>query len=91
MDPTTDRARRIARRESLTAREREIMQFVAAGLSNEEIGAVAGVSSRTVQTHIASALKKTNTRNRAHLAVFAVRAGIVPLESTAPDRGTRTT
>ena len=69
----------------LTGRETEILRLIAEGLSNEAIAERLGLSARTVQTHIASALKKTSTRNRAHLAVLGVREGVVPMEEP-PDR-----
>lgn len=77
----TDRDRRLVQRTRvLTGRETEILRLIAEGLSNEEIGEQLGLSARTVQTHIASALKKTSTRNRAQLAVLGVREGVVPFE-----------
>lgn len=71
----------------LTGRETEILRLIAEGLSNEEIAENLGLSARTVQTHIGSALKKTSTRNRAQLAVLGVREGVVPLEERSD--GTR--
>lgn len=85
----TDRELRIARGLSLTTREREVLRHVADGLSNDEIAGRIGLSPRTVQTHVASALRKTASRNRAQLAVFAVREGIVPFDPPADDRGKR--
>ena len=80
-----DRDRRSTRTRMLTKREIQILRLVADGLSNDEIAARMGLSPRTVQTHIASSLRKTGTRNRAHLAVVGVREGLVPLEeSTDP-------
>ena len=74
----------------LTGRETEVLRLVAEGLSNEEIADKLGLSARTVQTHIASALRKTSTRNRAHLAVLGLREGVVPLDEPE-DRGQRYT
>ena len=78
--PPQDRELRINRTRTLTKRETQIMRLIAEGLSNDEIAARIGLSPRTVQTHIASALKKTSTRNRAHLAVLGVREGVVSME-----------
>ena len=75
-----DRDRRVLRTRVLTGREREILRLVAEGLSNEDIAERLRVSPRTVQTHVASALKKTDTRNRAQLAVLGLREGVVPIE-----------
>ena len=78
--PGRERDRRLLRTRVLTGREREILRLVAEGMSNEEIGDRLRLSPRTVQTHIASALKKTDTRNRAQLAVLGLREGVVPIE-----------
>ena len=75
-----DRDRRLLRTRVLTGRELEILRLVAEGMSNDEIGDRLHLSPRTVQTHIASALKKTDTRNRAQLAVLGLREGVVPFE-----------
>lgn len=72
------------RTKSLSVREVQVTQLVAAGYSNDEIAARLVVSSRTIQSHVASALRKTEARNRAELGVLAVREGLVPLtESVA--------
>jgi DNA-binding NarL/FixJ family response regulator len=62
--------------DSLTAREREIMAWVATGRSNAEIAAELVVSPDTVRTHVSRAMVKLNARDRAQLVVFAVRAGL---------------
>ncbi|MFC8824234.1 response regulator [Streptomyces sp. NPDC057137] len=61
----------------LTAREREIMAHVAAGLSNDEIGAQLYVSPLTVRTHVHRAIAKLNARDRAQLVVIAYQSGLV--------------
>jgi DNA-binding NarL/FixJ family response regulator len=62
--------------DNLTAREREIMAWVATGRSNAEIAAELVVSPDTVRTHVSRAMVKLNARDRAQLVVFAVRAGL---------------
>ena len=64
--------------ESLTAREREIVAWVATGRSNDEIAAELLVSPATVRTHVGRAMLKLRARDRAQLVVFAVRAGLMP-------------
>ncbi|SDM59130.1 response regulator transcription factor [Nonomuraea jiangxiensis] len=55
----------------LTAREREIVELVARGLSNEEIGALLFLSPLTVKTHVSRASIKLDARDRAQLvAIF---------------------
>ena len=63
---------------ALSGRELEILRLLVEGFSNPEIAAELNLSSRTVQSHVANALEKTGARSRTHLAVIAVRAGVVP-------------
>lgn len=52
----------------LSAREREVLRHLAAGLTDREIGERLGISPRTVETHVGSILHKLNVRNRAEAA-----------------------
>ena len=54
-----------AARSRLTMREREVLDAVAEGLTNEEIGVRLGVSSATVGKHLEHAFEKLNVRSRA--------------------------
>lgn len=63
----------------LSAREHEVLLLVIEGLNNVEIAVQLGMSRRTVQSHVSSALRKTGTRSRTHLAVVALRRGLVPM------------
>jgi DNA-binding CsgD family transcriptional regulator len=67
------------RTRDLSVREVEVVRMVAEGLSNEAIGRALFVSPRTVQSHVANALRKTGTANRTELGVLAVREGLAPL------------
>jgi len=62
---------------ALTAREREILVLVAAGMSNKEIAAVLVISERTARTHVSNVLGKLNLTSRTQAALVAVREGLV--------------
>lgn len=64
-------------RPHLTAREREIIQLVAQGLSSKEIAAQLHVSSRTVENHRANIMNKLNIRDAVGLTRYAIKAGFV--------------
>jgi DNA-binding NarL/FixJ family response regulator len=67
--------------DTLTGREREMVAWVATGLSNEEIASELFISPATVRTHVGRAMVKLGARDRAQLVVFAVRSGLtVPHE-----------
>ncbi|MFI1696913.1 response regulator [Streptomyces bobili] len=61
----------------LTAREREVMAWVAEGHSNDEIAAKLFVSPLTVRTHVHRAMTKLGARDRAQLVVIAYQTGLV--------------
>jgi two-component system, NarL family, response regulator NreC len=69
-----------AQHETLSAREREILQLVAEGHPSSEIGARLHLSPRTVETHRASLMRKLGLRTRTDLLRYAFRHGILPLE-----------
>ncbi|MET1053113.1 MAG: response regulator transcription factor [Mycetocola sp.] len=61
----------------LTDREREVMVLVAAGLSNDEIGARLFLSPLTAKTHVSRILAKLGARDRVQLVVMAYESGLV--------------
>jgi NarL family two-component system response regulator LiaR len=66
--------------EPLTARELEILQLVARGLSNQEIAEELVISERTARTHISNILAKLHLANRTQAALYALRRGIAQLD-----------
>jgi DNA-binding NarL/FixJ family response regulator len=61
----------------LTDREKEVLLLLSAGLSNVQIGNQLHLSSRTVEKHVSSLLRKTETNNRAELVRFAMEHHLV--------------
>ena len=60
----------------LTAREREIMQYLARGESNKEIARRLDVAESTVKIHVQNIMKKTGLTSRVQIAVYAVENGL---------------
>ena len=72
----------VARIDSLTPRERQVMEAVVAGKANKVIAAELGVSQRTVEIHRAHAMQKMRADSLAQLVHMAMRARS---EGDAPD------
>ena len=64
----------------LSAREHEVVVLVAEGLMDAEIAAELRITERTVRAHVAAARGKLVARSRTHLAVRALRLGVIPLD-----------
>jgi two-component system, NarL family, response regulator NreC len=65
---------------TLTSREREILQLVGEGNTNQEIAERLHLSIKTVQSHRAAVMMKLGLRDVTHLVRYAVRRGIVDPE-----------
>jgi DNA-binding NarL/FixJ family response regulator len=61
----------------LTAREREIVQLLAEGKSNKEVGDRLGISARTAEGHRAEIMRKLKLESLAQLIRYAIRNSIV--------------
>ena len=66
------------RQTGITARELEVLQLVALGLSTREIAEKLFVSINTVKTHTASLFQKLDARRRTQAVQKAVAAGLLP-------------
>lgn len=62
--------------DALSHRELEILQLVAEGLSNKEIGSRLSITEGTVKNHVHHALGKLNMDNRIQAAAYVVRQGL---------------
>jgi NarL family two-component system response regulator YdfI len=65
--------------ESLTRRELEVLQMLAAGLSNKEIAARLNISEHTAKFHVASILGKLGAGSRTEAVALGIRRGLVLL------------
>ena len=61
----------------LTPRELEILELMARGMGNSEIGKALHLSQHTVKNHVSSVLRKLQVKNRSQAVVRAVRRGLV--------------
>lgn len=82
IDPSV--ARRVlesaAPRDDLTAREVEVLRYVALGRSNKDVADALCISEETVKSHVAKILAKLQAENRAQAIVHALKRGLVSLE-----------
>ncbi|MGZ3598798.1 MAG: response regulator [Ktedonobacterales bacterium] len=66
--------------EMLTSREREVLQMVGEGYTNQDIANRLHLSIKTVQSHRAAVMEKLGLRDVTHLVRYAVRRGLVDPE-----------
>ena len=64
----------------ITAREEEVLQLIADGLSTPEVAEQLFISQKTVKNHLASIYQKLDARDRTQAVLRAVRMGIVTLD-----------
>lgn len=63
--------------ERLSPREKEVLEHLAQGLTERQIGERLFISPNTVKTHLRIVLIKLEARNRIHAVAKALRAGII--------------
>jgi DNA-binding NarL/FixJ family response regulator len=63
--------------EELSAREKEVLQSLASGLTNKEIGNNLGIAENTVKNHLKNILAKLHLENRVQAATYALKKGFV--------------
>ncbi len=64
--------------EELSARERQVLELVAGGLSNQEIGLKLGLAEKTIKHYMTNILTKLQVRSRVEAALMAARSGLGP-------------
>jgi DNA-binding NarL/FixJ family response regulator len=65
---------------NLTNREREVLIFIAEGLSNKEIACKLNLGVRTVETHRERIMRKLNIHSIAGLTRFAIAKGLISIQ-----------
>jgi DNA-binding NarL/FixJ family response regulator len=63
----------------LTKREKEVLELICKGYSNQQISEELFISQRTVERHRSSLLYKTDSKNSVSLVVFAIKNGLVKI------------
>jgi DNA-binding NarL/FixJ family response regulator len=72
--PVTERGEGV---DALSAREIQVLQLVAEGKSNKDIGTALGLSALTVKSHLARIARKLGTGDRAEMVATAMRSGAI--------------
>jgi DNA-binding NarL/FixJ family response regulator len=73
----------MARRSTLTPREREVIKMLAEGNSVRQIAGILGLSVKTVEAHKFNLMRKLNIHNKAQLVTYAIQKKIVKMPAGA--------
>jgi two-component system nitrate/nitrite response regulator NarL len=74
VDGDTNSARNVLQR--LTAREQEVLGYIASGADNLKIAVCLGITERTVKAHITSIYRKLDVENRTQMAMLGCQLGV---------------
>jgi two-component system response regulator NreC len=66
--------------DTLSERERQVLELVGEGLNNQDIGRKLGLSPKTIARHRERIMKKLNMHSRTELVKFAIKTGLISLE-----------
>ena len=66
-----------ARDLTLTSREVEVLQLVAAGNSNKRIARALTIGAETAKTHLRNIIRKLDARDRTHAVIIGLRRGFI--------------
>jgi two-component system response regulator NreC len=64
--------------DTLTARERKVLQLVVEGATNRDMGARLKIGSRAVEIHRAALMRKLGLNTRRKLILYALKRGVAP-------------
>jgi len=71
----------------LSSRERQVLELVASGLSNQEIGLKLGLAEKTIKHYMTNILTKLQVRSRVEAALLAARVGLGQSTPSPSGRG----
>ncbi len=71
-----------SKREELTARELEVLKYLAAGLSNKQISSSLAMAESTVKHHLERIFNKLDVKDRTQAVTSAVKRGIIHLRES---------
>lgn len=71
----------VEKHDTLTNREREVLQLTAEGFSNGEIAQKLGISTRTAETHRQHVLRKLGLRSQADVVRYAIRKNLIAAQN----------
>ena len=64
-------------RSNLTAREREILEMMAKGLTNKQIGTALEISANTARNHVNNVIEKLEVADRTEAVTTAIQQGLL--------------